>query len=119
MVFLAFASRLAAQSLCIIELSDDGISSRGLGVRSLIWRDMTSLRLAHYAAPRRRSEGWYQLTIKGDDCVLKVDSTIDGFDDIVKTAKRAAEAVHLDLDPATGENLNDFQYVGDRALSLR
>ena len=104
-IFLCFAFRVAEHGLSAIELSDHGISRRGLMTLSLAWRDLRALKLAHFATPRRPSDGWYQLTLKGDDGALKVESTIDGFDEIVAAAVNAAEAIGLGLDPTTGENL--------------
>ena len=104
-IFLFFAVRVAGHGLSSIVLSEHGISRRGPVALSLAWRDLRALKLAHFAAPRRSSDGWYQLTLKGDACTLKMDSTIDGFDEIVAAAVKAAEAVGFGLDPATGENL--------------
>lgn len=104
-IFLVFAFKVAEHGLSSIELSDHGISRRGAMAPSLAWRDLRALKLAHFAAPRRPSDGWYQLTLKGDDGALKVESTIDGFDEIVAAAAKAAEAIGLGLDPATSENL--------------
>ncbi|MDH3663375.1 MAG: hypothetical protein OEU92_25730 [Alphaproteobacteria bacterium] len=116
-VFLVFALKLAEQGLSSIELSDDGISRRGPMARRLAWRGVTSLKLAHYAAPRRPSDGWYQLTLTGDGGVLKVDSTIDGFSGIVAAAVEAAEASDVAFDPVTGENLKAFGLgAGRRAV---
>ncbi len=104
-IFLIFALRLAQQSLSSIELSSGGISRHGPIARKLGWSDVTSLKLAHYGAPRRASDGWYQLNLRGGGGVLKVDSTIEGFDDIVASAIGAARQGGLVLDPATIENL--------------
>lgn len=114
LVFFIFAIRLVLQSLSSIELSDEGIASRGLFGRTMNWPELTSLKLAHYGVPRRPSEGWYQLTIKGGGCVLKLDSTIDGFDDIVSVATRAANVRGVVFDPATGENLKSVGCLADR-----
>ena len=104
-IFVFFAFRVVEHGLSSIVLSEDGISRRGPVALSLAWQDLRALKLAHFAAPRRSSDGWYQLTLKGNDRTLKVESTIDGFDEIVAAAVKAAEAVDLGLDPATGENL--------------
>ena len=105
LVFAVFAVRLVLQLWTLIEVSDRGIASCGLVNQSVAWPELRSLKLARYAPPKRPSEGWYQLTIKGQSGVLKVDSTIEDFANIVRSAANAADAAGLVLDPATNDNL--------------
>ena len=112
LIFLTFALRVAQQGLSSIELSSEGISRHGPVARKLTWADVTSLKLAHYGAPRKPLGGWYQLMLRGSGGILKVDSTIDGFDGIVASAVEAARKSGLVLDPTTVENL---RALGHRA----
>ncbi|MEZ5932458.1 MAG: hypothetical protein R3F54_10975 [Alphaproteobacteria bacterium] len=114
LIFLVFSFNLAVRSLSSIELSDDGVCRGGPMTRRLAWADLTSMKLAHYAAPRRPSEGWYQLTVKDSDTSLKIESTIEGFGDILSAAVRAARAGGLPLDPATGDNIRVFGWHADQ-----
>lgn len=107
-IFVIFAFKVAEQCLSSIELSGQAISRLGWFTRSLRWCDLTEVRLAHYAAPRSRSAGWYQLTLKGRGAVFKVYSTIEDFDTIVEAAREAAKSGGLVLDPVTGENFERF-----------
>ncbi len=115
LVFSAFAIRLALQYQASIEISEQGIASRGLVDRRVAWSDLRSLKLAHYAPPKRPSEGWYQLTIKGQNGALKIESTIEDFDEIVRKAAAAAYAAGLVFDPATSENLRGIGHFHDQA----
>jgi hypothetical protein len=115
LIFLAFAIDLAMRSFSAIELSKDGLCRSGPLPRRFAWADLTSIRLAHYGAPRPSSAGWYQLTIKGSNGALKIDSTIDGFERILAAAVRASEAGGRALDPATSENLKVFGCHAGRA----
>ncbi len=116
LIFLTFACRLVLQSLSSIELSSQGISRRGPVAREVAWPDVTSLKLAHYGMPRKSSVGWYQLMIRGRGGVLRVDSTIDGFDDIVASAVNAVSKSGLTFDPATSDNLRSLG-LGDSQQS--
>lgn len=104
-VFILFTIRLIEQICTSIELTEDGLCLRGARSRRLRWPDLTSLKLAHYGVPRRSSPGWYQLSIRTKGVVVKVDSTIEKFSDIVTMAAQAAADRSLALDPATIENL--------------
>ena len=109
LIFSIFGLRLLQQSFVSIEVSREGISGHGFGTKAIAWSDVTSLKLAHYATPRRPSEGWYQLVLKGRGGVLKIDSTIGGFDTIIGTAAREAMTSGLLLDPATSDNLRTLR----------
>ena len=109
LVFAAFAVRLMLQGQTSIEVTEQGIASRGLVVREMAWSDLRSLKLAHYAPRKRPSEGWYQLTIRGPSGALRIDSTIDDFREVVRRAAMAADAAGLALDPATSENMRGIR----------
>ncbi|NJO35735.1 MAG: hypothetical protein HC869_24310 [Rhodospirillales bacterium] len=115
LIFLVFAFNLAARGLSVIEVSKAGISRSGPLPRRQAWSDLASIRLAHYGHPRRSSEGWYQLTIRGSEGALRIESTIDGFDRILAAALHASEAGRRTLDPATSENLKAFGWHAGRA----
>ncbi|MGI9487166.1 MAG: hypothetical protein ACR2RF_15065 [Geminicoccaceae bacterium] len=114
LIFLTFALRLVQQSLSSIELSSEGISRHGPVARKLAWPDVTSLKLAHYGAPRKPSGGWYQLMLRGSGGILRVDSTINDFEDIVASAVEAAKKGRLILDPATVENLKVLGHIASQ-----
>jgi hypothetical protein len=108
-VFLIFTLQLVVQWRSSIELTEEGICLRGAKRRDFKWLDLTSLRLAYYGAPRRSSPGWYQLSLHAKGAGLKIDSTINQFEDIVVMANRAARDRALVLDPATLENLKSIE----------
>jgi hypothetical protein len=64
------------------------------------------MQLAYYAPRRARQDGWLQLTLRGPSGpAIRVDSTLDGFDDVLRRATGAAARNELPLDPATEANL--------------
>ncbi len=105
LIFLWFGTRVLAQSLVSIVPSSEGLLSTGPRRRFLRWQDLTGLKLAYYAPMRRRSAGWYQLTLVGRHDVLRLDSTLSGFDDLLRAAMDAADHARLPIDPSTRENL--------------
>jgi hypothetical protein len=117
LLFLIFTLRLIEQIWSSIELTEEAIQLSGLKSRRLRWLDLTSLKLAHYGVPRRSSPGWYQLSLQTEEGVLKVDSTISRFGDIVTVATKAAKDRRLVLDVATSENLKTLEGMSVRAKS--
>ena len=104
-LFLAFGARTALRQMTVVRLDDARITAIGpLGV-SIDWSDLGRLGLAYYSTRRDRTRGWMQLSIKGSGRSLRIDSTIDGFREIVATAAGHAEQRGLELSPATRGNL--------------
>jgi hypothetical protein len=104
-LFLAFGARTALRQTTVVRVDDAGITAIGpLGV-SIAWSELGRLGLAYYSTRRDRSRGWMQLSVRGSGRSLRVDSTIDGFREIVAIAADHAEQRRLDLSPATIGNL--------------
>ena len=65
----------------------------------------TQLQLRYFAVKKDRSQGWMQLILKDPLTTLRFDSTLSGFDEITKSAYRAAQQNGLVLSSPTMENL--------------
>lgn len=109
-LFLVFTFRLLEQALSSIERSAVGLVRHGPRPLTLLWSELGSVRLSRYAVPRRAAEGWYQLTIRSDSGTLTIDSTINGFEDLVRKTIEAAEEQALNFDPVTTENLRSLGF---------
>jgi hypothetical protein len=65
--------------------------------------------LSYYSTKRDRSGGWMQLALRSAGArAVKVDSSLDGFYDIVERAAKAAEVRNLELSVATRVNLRSM-----------
>jgi hypothetical protein len=122
-LFLWFGLRTGLRQLSAVELSPQGIAIRGPFGRELAWDELAHMKLAYYAprgwgGPRRRERqhergardegrrGWLQLTLQGArGRVLRVESTLEGFDQVLRRAIATAARKQLQLDPATTANL--------------
>lgn len=113
LIFLWFGCRLIAQCMILIVPADDGLSINGFRRWFFGWKDLTGLKLAYYAPFRRRHAGWYRLTLVGKEGAVRLDSTLDGFDDLLKSASAAAASAELTFDPSTRENLAAWAYRDD------
>jgi hypothetical protein len=113
LIFLWFGCRLIAQCMISIVPADDGLSINGFRRWFFGWRDLTGLKLAYYAPFRRREAGWYRLTLVGKERAVRLDSTLDGFDDLLRSALAAAAGAKLAFDPSTRENLAAWAHRDD------
>ena len=61
--------------------------------------------LRYYTTRRDKLDGWMLLKIRGKGGVVTLDSSLEGFDDIVRRALAAARANEIALEPGTLTNL--------------
>jgi hypothetical protein len=106
LLFAWFGARTAMRHFSWVELSAADIALGGPLRRRLPWHDVRRMRLSYYAPRRARQDGWLQLTLRGPSGpAIRVDSTLDGFDEVLRRAMRAVALNGLPLDPATEANL--------------
>ena len=118
LLFVWFGLRTGLRQLSWVELSPQAIAIRGPFGRQLSWDHLAGMKLAYYAPRgargRRRNEergdrdqpGWLQLTLRGvRGRPIRVDSTLEDFDLVLRRAMATAERKDLELDPTTLANL--------------
>jgi hypothetical protein len=104
-LFAVFGIRTALRQGTRIESTGTALRSSGLRAISISWRELDRMRLTYYSTSRDRRSGWMQLELRSGRSILRVDSRLEGFPELVKEAVRAAEKRGLLLDPATSVNL--------------
>jgi hypothetical protein len=114
LLFAWFGVRTGLRQLSSVELSPAEVALAGPIRRRLPWRQLRRLQLAYYAPRRARQDGWLQLTLRGPaGAPIRVDSTLDGFEEVLRRATAAAAANHLSLDPTTEANLAALGIAAD------
>ena len=111
-LFGAFGVLTALRVRTRVRVDDEGIDvSPGRG--RLGWSRVARVKLRYFAVRRERERkrgeggrrGWMQLVLRGDDrVVVRIDSRLDGFDDVLRRTAAAAVCRGLDLDPVTQAN---------------
>lgn len=108
-LFGAFGALTAARVRVRVRVDEDGIEAAP-GPGRLRWADLRSVKLRYFAVRREREpgrgrgrgRGWMQLVLAGDGRKVRLDSRLDGFDEILRQV--AAAASGLALDPVTRSN---------------
>lgn len=104
-LFLVYLARAAITQFTQLEIDGDGIRAHGPAPLDLRWDEVRQVRLAYYSTRRDRSHGWMQLVIKGSGKTLRIESTLNGFEEIALAAAREALRRQCALDERTLENL--------------
>jgi hypothetical protein len=109
LLFGAFALRTGLRHLTVIEVTADGIVSRGPISCRIPWRGVTRLRLDYFSARREAQRGWMQLKISGRYRRIRIDSTIDGFEALAATVAATARQYAI---PMTDTAVANFDALG-------
>ena len=111
-LFAVFFVRTALRHRTRYVLGPDTLCADGPAGTLVEWSRIDRMKLSYFSTKRDRSDGWMQLTVgSAGGRTMKVDSSLDGFHDIVERAARAAEANRLELSPATRANLRAMGIV--------
>jgi hypothetical protein len=104
-LFGAFGVRTLLRHSTSIEVTEIGLRAFGLRRVTIGWAALDRLRLAYYSTRRDRRAGWMQLDLRAGPERLRLDSRIEGFDQLVRHAVVAATARGIELNEATAANL--------------
>ena len=101
-----FALRTWERHRSSIAVSAEGIERAGPRPCRISWSDLERVRLAYYAPRRAQEQGWFQLTLRGGrGGVLRVDSSLEGFDRLLGRVLEHARDRQLTFDETTMSNL--------------
>ena len=113
LLFLYFAIRTGLRQCVTYRLTGTALQRsnkvrlfEGLFARpvQLSWRDLKTVKLRYYSTKRDKTDGWMQLSLRADGARLGIESTIDGFDDIVAQTARAIARNDIEVSDTTLAN---------------
>ena len=105
-LFALFLGRTALRHRTRYLLGPDTLCADGPIGTLVEWSRLDRFKLSYFSTKRDRSAGWMQLSIGSiGSGTVKVDSSLEGFHDVVERSARAAEAIGLPLNDATRVNL--------------
>ncbi len=104
-LFAVFGLRTALRHCTSIEVTETALQSSGLLHASIWWNKLDGMKLSYFSTRRDGRGGWMQLKLRAGWSILRVDSRVQGFSELVVASAKAAEMRRLPLDPATSANL--------------
>jgi len=109
LLFGAFLVRTAFRQRTHYLLGPDTLCADGPAGTLVEWSRLDRMKLSYFSTKRDRTSGWMQLVVGSTGArTVKVDSSLDGFYDIVERAARAAESRGLELSRTTRVNLRSM-----------
>lgn len=90
-----------------VELDADGVRVVGKNNVRVLWRNLADMRLDFFTTRRDRDSGWMTLEVKDiEGQAIRIDSELEGFEDIVTQATQAAVEMDVPLSVATRANID-------------
>lgn len=117
LLLLSFGARTILRGRSRIVLDDGGIAVIGPIGKRLAWSSLDLLKLRYFSTRRDRKRGWMELTLRGAGAKLAIESQIEGFEEIVRAAAKAAIARGLSVDPSTEGNLAALDVTVPRGVA--
>lgn len=108
-LLLVFGLRTYLRQRSRIVLTETGIQLTGPRPRRIAWSELDGFRLRYFSMRRDRKQGWMELTLRAPGGSLSIESQIDGFEQIVGAAAKAAAG--LEIDEASLANLGALGIV--------
>ena len=105
LLFLVFGARTVIRHITFIDVSEKGVRADGPLGATVEWNDLRKVQLRYYSTRRDRENGWMDLRLKGRNRTLRIESSIRGFDAIVRAAADMARRRGLELGALTRTNL--------------
>lgn len=110
LLFLVFGLRTWQRSVAVIAVTARDISLSAPWRASLAWHNLKAVRLNYYSTRFDRSGGWMQLMLKGHDgpdgATIRLDSTLDGFNEIARQVAAVAREARIPLSESTRNNFS-------------
>jgi hypothetical protein len=104
-LFAVFGVRTVLRHGTSLEMTDTELRTQGAWRRTIPWAELDRMKLAYYSTSRDRRSGWMQLELGAGGARVRLDSRIDGFDQLVWRAAEVAATRGIALSDATMANL--------------
>jgi len=105
LLFLVYFARTVVRQLSRIAIDAAQIGARGPLGTTIRWDDVRAVRLNYYSTRQDRSGGWMEFVVQGPRRSIRIESTLEGFVDVVGDAVREVQRRGLEPDERTRANL--------------
>ncbi|MBX3499720.1 MAG: hypothetical protein KF889_09770 [Alphaproteobacteria bacterium] len=111
LLFVVFGLRTALRQATEIVVDDQGMAAVGPLPRRIEWKAVQRVKLSYYTTRRDRQGGWMHMTLSGHGGTIRIDSALEGFDDIARRVGRTAQENGAELSDTTRANFAALNIV--------
>ena len=111
--FLGFFLRTAQRHLTVFRITTGALYAKGPFGKTIQLSAVTDIRLRYFSTMKDRNGkgGWFELTLKSSTNKISIDSTITGFEQIMRTCINIIHENKLNLSETTVENFSSAGFV--------
>jgi hypothetical protein len=104
-LFALFGLRTGLRHATRFEATETGLSALGPLAATVSWSKLDRMKLAYYSTRRDRRDGWMQLELRAGASSIRLDSRLEGFEQLVERSALAAALRELEVSASTAANL--------------
>ena len=113
LVFALLLARTILRHVTAVTVSDGEITLKSLQEQAVPWEGLAEFDLSYFTTWRSGSNGWMQLRLRGAGKTLRLESSVDGFEEITRSCFDAARRNKLELNRTTLSNLAALGIVSE------
>ena len=107
-LFLILLLRTLQKQVTTVTLTDELLNLSNLFEVTVYWDQLTEMSVSYFSTWRGGGNGWMEMKLKGAGRAIKIESSLQGFLEIVERAIKSAKGCGLALDSATISNLESI-----------
>jgi hypothetical protein len=92
-------------------MDEEGVSTAGIRRVTVRWQGLRRVKLSYFSTRRDRQRGWMQLMLRGDTGMIRVDSSLEGFEALVARTAEVLNARGLKVSDTTAANFAAYGHV--------
>jgi hypothetical protein len=108
LLFAGYGLRTYWRHRTTVEVTDEALRTHGPFGKTVPWAALDEVRLRYFSTRRDRAKGWMQLTVRGPEGTISLDSTLEAFEDVTRRVVLAARQRGIALNQATRANLQSL-----------
>ncbi len=112
-IFFVYGARTLNRQLTRVSLDETGIRSSGGLSRQLRWAEVEKIDLRYFSTRRDRRNGWLQIRLDGANTVVRIDSQVSEFQQLVEYICQAVPKSQISLGQTTMTNLKSLGIDAD------
>ena len=106
LLFVGFGFQTWLRHMTMVCIESDGINIYGIRRRKIFWENLNGTKLRFFSTKRDRDSGWMELTLLTSSGKFKIDSSIDGFNEIAESVAKNLDHRNIKIDATSVENFN-------------